>query len=746
MKFTTDRLVDGSSCDGIDMVIKNLDLEPKVYAIMRDFLEYHFIGDHILKRDIELHFIPTKYQLANIFTKPLDEPTLKRLIVELGGIRGDIGINAFRNALRAHYLPHSSMYVSTPSLTIVRPWFATIGYSGEIRAKETLKNSCLPPRWRLLMDYARLIWEDIIHKLSKKTREKVVPNPRFISLLLEYMMLEYDNEELTINPAQVFSVHNWALKPNQTEGPPFTDHMKAICKKPRAKIGLKRKQSSKHTSESKTEAYKSKIGQSKKETQSSSAKNKILSHPLPPTPVVGEMHKEAQQAAGGLTSLGATSEDGAHPQLISGIFYTFVPSRVLTRIGLVNPVRPNGKRAVHTRSYYTRPAVRPKDLKQDVKTSGVKNMTTAGTRAVVNTGKGKMDNDLKKSRWGNPEICLQDHAVVDSGCSSHMTGNKAYLLDYEDYNGGFVAFGSDPKGGKITGKGKIRTANLDFDDVYFVDELKFNLFSVSQMCDKKNSVLFCLLALSFLMKIKLYLELLDRMVKMDDPNITMEEYIMLEEKKSRRRGKVYNWETATYCKIWDNEDVHNLGSVETEFPSIVFNDTLTSEAALSCEPMVSSLYNDEIDFRISFDEIDDEDYMVIFDKTSFSYKIISVNDLKTDSENDNDNVNMPLLPSPEPTVSYFDDLDYFKDFENEFLAIVYNNAQTSKSDLLTEPISNPQHINEFNLKDETSLSECDEEEQNVFNFNDIFPFNVIYPDELKIDTDNDNDKVDIEHS
>ncbi|GJX13295.1 ribonuclease H-like domain-containing protein [Tanacetum coccineum] len=91
---------------------------------------------------------------------------------------------------------------------------------------------------------------------------------------------------------------------------------------------------------------------------------------------------------------------------------------------------------------------------------------------------------------------------VDSGCSSHMTGNKAYLSDYEDYNGGFVDFGSDPKGGKITGKGKIRTANLEFDDVYFVYELKFNLFSISQMCDKKNSVLFteteCLiLSLSF---------------------------------------------------------------------------------------------------------------------------------------------------------------------------------------------------------------------------------------------------------
>ncbi|GKA94606.1 hypothetical protein Tco_0816644 [Tanacetum coccineum] len=82
--------------------------------------------------------------------------------------------------------------------------------------------------------------------------------------------------------------------------------------------GLRRKQSSKHTSESKTEASKSKTGQSEKETQSSSAKDKSPSHPSPPTPVVGEMHKEAQQAAGGPTSLGATSEDGAHPQLSSG--------------------------------------------------------------------------------------------------------------------------------------------------------------------------------------------------------------------------------------------------------------------------------------------------------------------------------------------------------------------------------------------------------------------------------------------
>ncbi|GJU20851.1 hypothetical protein Tco_1154193, partial [Tanacetum coccineum] len=96
---------------------------------------------------------------------------------------------------------------------------------------------------------------------------------------------------------------------------------------------------------------------------------------------------------------------------------------------------------------------------------------------------------------------------------------------------------------------------------------------------------------------------------MDDPNITMEEYIRLEEEKAHRRGKVYNWETATYGKIWYNEDVYDLRSVETEFPAIVLNDALTSEVTLSREPTVSPLNDNKIDFRISFDESDDEVYM-----------------------------------------------------------------------------------------------------------------------------------------
>ncbi|GKB38376.1 ribonuclease H-like domain-containing protein [Tanacetum coccineum] len=87
-------------------------------------------------------------------------------------------------------------------------------------------------------------------------------------------------------------------------------------------------------------------------------------------------------------------------------------------------------------------------------------------------------------------IYKADSRIFDSGCSRHMTRNKSFLIDYQEVDGGFVAFAGSPKRGKIIGKGKIRTGKLDFEDVYFVKELKFNLFFVLQMCDKKNNVLF----------------------------------------------------------------------------------------------------------------------------------------------------------------------------------------------------------------------------------------------------------------
>nr|GEX09780.1 hypothetical protein [Tanacetum cinerariifolium] len=113
-----------------------------------------------------------------------------------------------------------------------------------------------------------------------------------------------------------------------------------------------------------------------------------------------------------------------------------------------------------------------------------KPVSVTAARPVVSAAKGK------KGKWGNPQYALKDKGVIDSGCSRHMTGNMSYLSDFQKLNGGYVTFRGNPKGGKITGKGKIKTGKLDFKDVYFVKELKFNPFSVSQMCDKKNKVLF----------------------------------------------------------------------------------------------------------------------------------------------------------------------------------------------------------------------------------------------------------------
>nr|GFD00370.1 ribonuclease H-like domain-containing protein [Tanacetum cinerariifolium] len=75
----------------------------------------------------------------------------------------------------------------------------------------------------------------------------------------------------------------------------------------------------------------------------------------------------------------------------------------------------------------------------------------------------------------------------DSGCSRHMTGNISYLFDFEPSDGGYVSFGQG--GCKITRKGTIKTGKLEYENVYFVKDLKYNLFSVSQICDNKNSVL-----------------------------------------------------------------------------------------------------------------------------------------------------------------------------------------------------------------------------------------------------------------
>ncbi|GJT50974.1 hypothetical protein Tco_0977131 [Tanacetum coccineum] len=162
-------------------------------------------------------------------------------------------------------------------------------------------------------------------------------------------------------------------------------------------------------------------------------------------------------------------------------------------------------------------AAKTNNFNEKVNTARVNNVTTAGPKAVVSAAEGNGENAVKSSAcwiwrptrnfidhtskdsrsymlkrfdYGNPQYTLQDQEIFDSGCSRHMTGNKSFLINYQEIDGGFVAFGGSPKGGKITRKGKIRTGKLDLEDVYFVKELKFNLFFVSQVCDKKSSVLF----------------------------------------------------------------------------------------------------------------------------------------------------------------------------------------------------------------------------------------------------------------
>ncbi|GKD30251.1 putative ribonuclease H-like domain-containing protein [Tanacetum coccineum] len=111
------------------------------------------------------------------------------------------------------------------------------------------------------------------------------------------------------------------------------------------------------------------------------------------------------------------------------------------------------------RPFNQKSVAKTNNFNKKVYTAKVNNITTAGPKAVVSTAVGNREN------VGNLQYALQDQEIFDNGCSRNMTGNKSYLIDYQDIDGGFVAFAGSPKGGKITGKIKIRTGKLDFEDI-----------------------------------------------------------------------------------------------------------------------------------------------------------------------------------------------------------------------------------------------------------------------------------------
>ncbi|GJR39517.1 putative ribonuclease H-like domain-containing protein [Tanacetum coccineum] len=183
----------------------------------------------------------------------------------------------------------------------------------------------------------------------------------------------------------------------------------------------------------------------------------------------------------------------------------FVPKAVLTKTGIfpVNAARQNpSSQAAETSTARKVNTARPivNEIRQRnnfyKSHSPIRrpfNKSTAPkanfTNHKVNTAGDKTVSAVRGYRETVVKTSDDPQKALERKKDLHMTGNKAYLAEYQDFNGGPVAFRGSK--GYITGKGKIKTGKLDFEDVCFVKELQqFNLFSVSQICDKKNKVLF----------------------------------------------------------------------------------------------------------------------------------------------------------------------------------------------------------------------------------------------------------------
>ncbi|KAI3719075.1 hypothetical protein L6452_19965 [Arctium lappa] len=97
-------------------------------------------------------------------------------------------------------------------------------------------------------------------------------------------------------------------------------------------------------------------------------------------------------------------------------------------------------------------------------------------------------NSVSTSK-GNQQLKGKSIWHVDSGCSRHMTGNMSCLKNFKKFDGGHVAFGNTPDGGKISGKGDVTKGKMTFEDVFYVEQLRYNLLSVSQVVDEKMILL-----------------------------------------------------------------------------------------------------------------------------------------------------------------------------------------------------------------------------------------------------------------
>ncbi|MHC6131847.1 GAG-pre-integrase domain-containing protein, partial [Serratia marcescens] len=123
---------------------------------------------------------------------------------------------------------------------------------------------------------------------------------------------------------------------------------------------------------------------------------------------------------------------------------------------------------------------------------------------IGDSGEKTVNKQRSKQEWGRKDYIQQSSHVVqttvkapsqkrswilDSGCSSHMTGDKSEFSKLAKYDGGNVRFGNNERA-KIVGKGVVKMARGSVTDVLYVEGLQNSLLSVSQICSKGHEVTF----------------------------------------------------------------------------------------------------------------------------------------------------------------------------------------------------------------------------------------------------------------
>ncbi|GKA72550.1 putative ribonuclease H-like domain-containing protein [Tanacetum coccineum] len=175
---------------------------------------------------------------------------------------------------------------------------------------------------------------------------------------------------------------------------------------------------------------------------------------------------------------------------------SFVPQAVLTRSGKLSTagVAVNTVRPVNTANTKAVNTVRPVNTANTKAVNTVRSVNTAASKPIVNHPRTKT-NAFKRgySQSSRPfnRYYVNKNSTINTNVNTARVKNTTARdravgnPQQKEYKEKAVI-----DSGRISGKGKLKTGSLDFDDVNFCKELKYNLFSVSQIYEKKNNVLF----------------------------------------------------------------------------------------------------------------------------------------------------------------------------------------------------------------------------------------------------------------